>query len=116
MIQTDIPGVTCSDRAIEGSATLAMAASSTTSTIAASTEAIAAVWRSLPELDVASSVGGVDRTVFRSASPKDDVGLQVIAECAWEAMSSGINGRPVAWARRLVMAYPRSTRRSAPHT
>ena len=38
MMLTDIPGVTRSDVAMEGSATLAMEASSTTNTMAPSTE------------------------------------------------------------------------------
>ena len=57
MIHTDVAGVTCNERAIVGSATLAMAASSTTSTMAASTEAITAVRRGPLKLDIASSVG-----------------------------------------------------------
>ena len=61
MTQTDMASVTCSAPAIVGRATFAIAASSTTSTMAANTEAIASDLRGPRGTELASSDPPVER-------------------------------------------------------
>ncbi|HET7888082.1 MAG TPA: hypothetical protein VFL62_17800 [Bradyrhizobium sp.] len=56
--RTDVAGVTCKEAAIVGNATLAMAASSTTSAIASSTAATATPRRGRGTPESASAIAG----------------------------------------------------------
>ena len=116
MTQTDMAGVTCSDCAIVGRATFAMAASSTTSIMAASTDAIATVRLGSPSPDIASSVCPVDRISLRSSSRAGDVDPRVMEAGTLKAMNIGAKRRPMVWVKGMVTAPLGSRRRPAQHT